>query len=212
VSRANDLNSLSVGGAFDYRGRLFGFGLTSDLYAQSQDAEDAGGNVFEQSTSRAALGASLRRFFGSRWALQASGNWEQNEELSLDSRAQFGAQALYDFIENQGLEARAGVGLVNNTERYEGTDTETSAEVQAGISFDVFDVGDVDMSALLVTYSSLGETGRVRTTLDFRLAWEFVDDFNLVLNVKERFDSEPPVAGALKRDYQYGLALGITWG
>lgn len=211
VAQANSLSSFRAGGLFAYRGPKWGFSVGSDAYWQRQEATDDAGETFEQTTNRATVNTTGSRFLGTRWAVQASGDVEHNEELDLDSRVQFGLQGLYDFIENQAVEWRAGAGVVNNTENYVDEPTTTSAEIIAGSSLDIFDMGDIDLYTSVVTFTNLRDTGRFRVNIDGRISWEIISDFFIGFTVVERLDNRPPVEGAKKRDFQYGLTLGWSW-
>jgi hypothetical protein len=211
VAQANALSSFLVGGLFAYRGPKWGFRVSADAYWQQQESADDLGNTFKQRTNRFTLGSSVSRFLGSRWAVQGTGDFEHNEELDLDARVQFGLQGLHDFIENQAVELKAGAGLATNTESYVGLETATSAEVVVGGALDIFDLGAVDLYTSLISYTNLNESGRYRLAFDGRISWEIISDFYIGFTVVERYDSKPPVEGALKRDYQYGLTVGWSW-
>lgn len=210
VAQANSLSSFLVGGLVAYRGPRWGANADIDGYWQRQTAEADDGATFTQTTNRLALGSTLSRYLA-RWAVQASGDWEKNDELELVSRVQFGAQAIYSLIENRSMEFRTGAGVVNNTEAYEGEDTQTSGELKVGATLDIFDMGDVDLYTSFYTYTNLNEKGRYRVDLDGRISWEMIDDFTIGFTILERFDNRPPSMAAVKRDYQYGLTLGWSW-
>jgi len=211
IARANRLRSILLKGQFNYRGPKWGFNVFSDFYRQTQESTDDLGQTFDQSTSRSS--ASLRgdRFIGARWALSASGELAQNEELSLDGRllAVLGGQ--FQIIRNQGIEFWVGAGGTLNDEQFEGQPRNTSGEILLAAGFDAFDIGDLDVFSTLSTYSNPSGDGRIRVEFDGRLAWEIFSDFNVGLTITERFDSSPPSPDAANRDYQYSFTLGWSW-
>lgn len=210
VAQANSLSSFLIGGLAAYRGPRWGANVGIDGYRQRQTATADNGAKFEQTTNRLALSSTASRYFA-QWAIQASADWEKNDELDLVSRVQFGLQGIYSLIENRSLEFRTGAGFVNNTEAYVGESTQTSAELKVGATLDIFDMGDVDLYTSLYTYTNLNEQGRYRVDLDGRISWEIIDDFTIGFTILERFDNRPPSEAAVKRDYQYGLTLGWSW-
>ena len=211
LAQANALKSALIGGRFAYRGLKWGFSIDEDAYWQRQEATDTAGNVFEQSTRRLSVNGALTRFIGPRWSLQGAGDFERNDELNLESRVKLGAEAGYELAETQTLELRAGAGLTSNTERYVGQSQATSVEATATGLLDIFDLGQLDIYAAVTIYRPLGNADRLRLDFDGRITWEVIEDFFVGFTAVERLDSQPPLAGARKRDYQYGFTIGWSW-
>ncbi len=210
VAKANSLRSLQIKGRFDYRGPKVGFTVDGDTYFQSQESVDDSGGVIKTETNRNSFQATLNWFFGARWVASASGRAERNDELDLDSRflAILGGQ--YIIIRNQGIEFTAGAGATYNDEQFVDTDRQTSGEIAATTTFDVFDVGNIDVFASLDTYTN-PKDNRFRANFDGRISWEIFNDFYLGFTATNRFDSKPPSDVAAKNDFQYGLTIGWSW-
>ena len=211
IARANRLTSIFLNGQFTYRGPKWGFNVGADFYRQRQETTDTAGLTTEQSTKRSS--ASLRgdRFLGAKWGLSASGTVEQNEELDLDARFLGSLGGQFQAVRNQGIELAALAGGTINDEQFVGVPRNTTAELLLGGTFDMFDVGNLDLFTTLRTYTSAKDGGRIRVTFDARVAWEFISDFNLGFTVVERYDSQPPSPDAAHRDFQYTLTFGWSW-
>ena len=211
LAQANALKSALIGSRLAYRGLKWGFSINEDAYWQRQEATDTAGTVFEQSTRRLSLNTSLTRFVEVRWSVQGSADYERNDELNLDSRIKAGLEAQYELAETQDLELRAGAGLTSNTEQYVGQSATTGAEVTATGLLDIFDLGKLDIYGAVTIYRPLGNADRLRLDFDGRITWEVIEDFFIGFTAVERLDSQPPLAGAKKRDYQYGFTIGWSW-
>jgi hypothetical protein len=210
IAKANSLRSIQLKGRFAYRGPKWGFSVDGDTYYQSQESTDDEGNTIETETNRNSLQGTLNRFFGARWVASASGRAESNDELNLDNRFLGILGGQYLIVRNQGIEFSAGAGFAYNDEQFVDTDRQTSGEVLVTGTFDVFDVGDIDVFAGLDTYTNLRES-RYRVNFDGRVSWEIFDDFYLGFTATNRFDSKPPSETAEKNDFQYGVTIGWSW-
>lgn len=210
MAAASSLRSLLLGGLFTYRGPRWGTRHSIDGYWQRQTTAGDLGAELVRTTHRLALNSSVSRFLG-RWAVQASVDAEQNEELGLQSRLQIGLLGAYRVVRNQSVELSAGTGLGDNAENYVGEVTSRSAEIIAAAVLDVFDIGDVDVYTSVLLYANTSEGGRFRGAVDGRISWEIIEDFTIGLSLVERLDSRPPARGTRKRDFQYGLTLGWSW-
>jgi len=211
LARANQLRSVLGKGRLDYRGPKWGLEVNAETYWQSQRTTTELGDT-TTSTTRNTLSTALSRFLGARWAATGAGQVEQNEELNLDRRFLGELGGSYTFVRNQGLEFGAGAGLAVNSERFTDAEPKTSAEGVVSVTFDAFDIGDLDLFASVSTYSSPQDGGRFRVKFDARVAWEIFSDFTIGLNVIERYDSRPQSETAQNRDYQYAFSVGWSWG
>lgn len=209
LSRANDLRSLLLKGHTAFEGPIWQIDLDAETYYQSQTAKGQT-EVVEERTSRNSLTLTGRRFIDGRWAVATSFQGETNEELSLDYRGLASLGPRYNIIRNQGLEFHVGLSAVFNRERFADEAAEKSGEAKAAVGFDMFDVGDLDVYLALEGYQSM-KSGRQRANLNGRVAWEIIDDFTIGVSALERYDSQPG-EDAQKRDFQYSLTVGWTWG
>jgi len=211
LARANKLASLLAKGRFNYRGPKWGIELQGESYWQRQESVSETADTTTQRTSRNAASLAVSRSLGGKWAVVGSGQFEQNQELELDLRLLGVIGGAYRIIRNRGVELSVGAGGTVNDEQYVDEERSTSAEFLATVTFDAFDIGDVDLYTSVTTYTNPTDGGRFRANIDARIAWEIFSDFTIGLNVTERFDSRPPSATAATRDYQYAFSIGWSW-
>lgn len=212
LAKANSLASVLTQGRFAYRGPKWGFEVAGDTYLQRQESVDSAGNTLEQRTSRASAQTTLNRFLSARWVASASGQFETNEELNLDSRFLGILGGQFIIFRNQGLEFTTGAGGVVNAEQFTGEDRQTTGEVLIAAAFDVFDIGDIDVFTTLSTYTNPSDGGRFRLNFDGRVSWEIFEDFFLGFSTINRYDSRPASEDASTSDFQYGITIGWSWG
>ncbi len=211
LTRANNLASVLIKARFAYRGRLWDFDWNAETYFQRQETTTDIGEVLKEETSRNSTSVTVKRFFGGSWAATTTGDFEQNEELSLDSRILLILRGQYNIIRNQSMELSAGLGVALNRETFTGEDRTSSAELTAVTSFDAFDIGDLNVSTSASTFVAPQDGGRFRLNFDARVSWEILNDFVIGFNVTEKYDSKPPTVDA-GRDFHYGLTIGWSWG
>jgi len=211
LARANRLKSLLLKARFAYRGPRWGLESNGEWYWQQQQSVGSAGDTSTQSTNRATVSLGVNRFLTARWAINGSGQAEQNQELSLDLRLLGTLAATYSIVRTQGLEFYVGAGGTVNDERFTGEPRSTTGEILSTVGFDAFDVGSVDVYTSVTTYINPADGGRFRADIDGRIAWEIFSDFTVGLNITERLDSRPAGADAAKRDYQYAVSLGWSW-
>ena len=209
LARANDLRSLLLQFHSTFAGRIWELDFDGETYYQSQSSIVAT-EVVDERTSRNSGTVTGRRFLNGNWAITTSVQGETNQELSLDLRTLFALGGRYNIIRNQGMELYAGASAVFNRERFTGERGERSGEAKVSLGFDMFDMGDLDIYLLFEGYEA-PKTGRIRANLNSRVAWDIIADFTIGISVVERYDSDPAET-AEKRDFQYGLTLGWTWG
>ena len=211
LARANRLASVLAKGRFNYRGPKWGVELQGESYWQRQESVSDVGDTTTQRTSRNSTSLAVSRSLGGKWAVVGSGQFEQNQELELDLRLLGVIGGAYRIVRNRGVELSVGAGGTVNDEQYVDEERSTSAEFLATVTFDAFDIGDVDLYTSVTTYTNPTDGGRFRANIDARIAWEIFSDFTIGLNVTERFDSRPPSATAATRDYQYAFSIGWSW-
>jgi len=80
-------------------------------------------------------------------------------------------------------------------------------------SFSVFhyDFPETDIGGTLSVLPSLTKSGRVRSELDLRAKYEFVDDLYFELKLYGSYDSQPPSETTEKSDYGLVTSLGYSF-
>ncbi len=210
-ARANRSTQLTLSGRVRYRGRRWGATAEGSSYFQDQEEVDR--------TTRNNLSFSLDRFFGQgRWSGYFLASGEQNEELGLALRGNFGIGISRQVLQTNSSVLVLGGGAVLNRERFEdetnaaGEDT-TSTSAEAVVRFEWgifrFDSPELDLLTKIDVYTSITDFGRVRADGDLRIQYEVIKDFFTGLTLFATLDSRPPTTDATKLDY--GIQLTVGW-
>ena len=84
----------------------------------------------------------------------------------------------------------------------------TNAEALMGLDFSNFRFKMFDLNSRLSIYPSLTTAGRIRTSSETNVSWEFVRNLYWNLRIYENFASKPPV-NAPKNDF--GITTSLGW-
>ncbi len=211
-TQANKATTSSSSARVRFRGRRWGGTLEGGSYFQSQ--EDV------ETTSRGDVSFSLERFFGQRgWSALLFASGEQNDELNLALRSNFGVSWSRLLVQSNSSLLQIGTGVVLNNERFEadvgtfGSDTTSrSAEAVFQLEWAVFrfDSPELDVLTTIDIYPSITDFGRVRSDGDLRVQYEVINDFFVGFTVFAKLDSRPPtVDDAGNTDF--GAELSVGW-
>lgn len=183
--------------------------ITVDLSSQVKVRDEA------STTNRQALnGAWTHDLRWQRWFGVALTSFEHNDELDLDLRSLGGYGVGRYFVQSNHWTWMAFAAGVYTHELYSGEDEATNnVEAGFGTNLQVFTFGDndTDISTEFIFLPSLTTAGRYRVQLSSSLRREFIADFYFSLNLRESFDSRPPVVTAKKNDLSFSLSLGWSY-
>lgn len=100
----------------------------------------------------------------------------------------------------------------NNENFFDATPDRKSWEGFLGTELNMFDIGDFNLFANLITYPSITESGRWRVDLNLDAKYEmpFDDDFYIKVGLTYNYDNRP-VEGASKYDYVFHTGFGWEW-
>jgi hypothetical protein len=212
-AKANAATTFTTGWEANYRGEIWGTGLSGSNYFQEQASAEP--------TRRNNVGGFGERFINGRWAGVVSINLQQNDELNLALRASYGAGARARPLITNHMEIVVEAGVLLNQERFSQTDTTstsqddtaTSLEVTGAFDWDYFryDSPKFDFDVDFAPFFSVTKLGRVRFQLDVRTTYEVFSDFNMGLTFRDSFDSDPPSAGASNNDFTVTFTVGWSW-
>ncbi len=212
-AKANNAVTFTTGWEANYRGEVWGTGISGSNYFQEQANADP--------TRRNNVGVFGERFINGRWAGVLYVNLQQNDELNLKLRASYGAGARARPLINNHMEIVLMAGLLLNSERFAQQDTipdseddvSTSLELMGAFDWDYFryDSPKFDFDVDFTPFLSVTKLGRVRFELDVRGAYEVFSDFNLGLTFRNSFDSDPPSEGASNNDFTVTFTVGWSW-
>jgi len=161
------------------------------------------------STKRTEGGLGFRFFIIRDWFALINADFLQSTEQKLDLRSlTSGGIGNYIVNTNQMYFVIAG-GAAWNYEDYNDItiSDRSSIEAFAGVEYNIFDIGDLDLKTSVYGYPSLTETGRIRTDFNFDLKYEFPLDFFINLGFTFNYDSKP-VEGASDTDYVLQTTFG----
>jgi putative salt-induced outer membrane protein YdiY len=160
----------------------------------------------EKAQDRKDIALAGRRFLSNRWFVIGQLGWEDNQELTLDSRALLGVGAGRVLVQSNRMVLSLYGGVDYAVERYEGIETDRSPEAMGALEFDWFEVGDdTTASTRLAVFRNL-DRNRTLVQLDATLHRDFFDNFFWSVTVYEILDGDPP-PGA--EDNDYGVTVGI---
>ena len=156
------------------------------------------------------VGLSGARSYGNRWYTIGWGQFQQNQELTLDLRALVGAWLGRDLVHTARRLWSAYTGVTYTHEKFSGEPTDQSAEVALGGQLDFFTPGKEDFSITNHVVSYFNVSGRSRIRVELQSAWrhEFLKDFYWSLNGFESFDGDPPPDRKMNDS---GVSIALGW-
>lgn len=193
----------------------FGFGVKYDARKLSVSAN--GSSIINRQSQietkrRNELGVSARYFWQPQWFVQGGGGLQQNDELGLVLRSYaFGTlgRPIYR-DESSSLNVLAGL-LVSHEEATGSQGASENLEGVLRLEYEVFSFKDpdLDISANASGYPSFSVSGRFRSEVNLRVAWEIISDLKWNLTFYANTDNRPPDVNAEKSDY--GIISGMTY-
>jgi len=137
------------------------------------------------------------------------GSYETNDELALDHRVGVGGgfgRFLLDSYRNRltGL-----VGLQVITEQSSVTGSDQNLELVLGSDYQAWHLNtpELDLKFGLNIYPSITDAGRLRSSSDFRIRWELIEDLFLDVTAYGTYDNRADT----DNDYDYGVTTGLGW-
>ena len=185
-TKANEIGQLSFGFNGKYRTKV----AYSELDANSVITTTGG-----KSTSiKQDINITHRRFMEGKWFYAGFVGAEENTELGLQLRANFGGGFGNNFIQDNHHLLLATAGLSLNREWYiDSTKATNNIEVMLTSQYllFVYDSPKISLEPSLNVYPSITNFGRIRTNFDIDLNWEIFLDFYWVLSFYFNSDSKP---------------------
>jgi|SRR5688572_1828731 len=158
--------------------------------------------------------------YGYRWLQPGGQFWtgltalERNEETGIEARLLVGGGYGRYFLQTSSSEVAGLVGIAAIREWATGED-ENQASLEGILGFDwrIFDFATpkTNLTAKVLLYPSLTESGRYRTDTSISLRREIITDFYIDLSLFQTYDSEPPDALAEQADYGVITSLGYSF-
>lgn len=158
--------------------------------------------------------------YGYRWLQPGGQFWtgitalERNEETGIEARLLVGGGYGRYFLQTSTTEVAALLGLGAIREWATGEDeNQQSLEGILGFDWRIFDFATpkTNLTAKVLVYPSLTESGRYRTDTSISLRREIITDFFVDLSLFQTYDSDPPDVLAEKSDYGLITSLGYSF-
>lgn len=159
--------------------------------------------------TRNTLTLETQRFLKPRLTTLAFGQFQQNEQLSLNLRTVLGGGLSKSLRQsNHSLVAVLG-GAAFTREQYVGEDDRNVAEALAGVRLDwfTFDGRSTNFSLDTTTFYGVSGDGRFRLELSSSFQSDIVGDLYWSLNLTESYTSDPP-AGQPRNDTSVSASVG----
>lgn len=204
LTKANESHQLSARLNAGYLSSKFGIDLSFSAVRTTQKPEEE-----KIKTSRTEGGAGFRFFIIRDWFALVSADFLQSTEQKLHLRTLTrGGVGNYIISSNKMYFVLIG-GLAWNYEDYSDItiSDRNSAEAFAGVEYNIFNIGDLDLRTSVFAYPSITEGGRFRTDFNFDLKYEFPLDFFINLGFTLNYDNMP-VEGATESDYVLQTTFG----
>jgi hypothetical protein len=192
----------TLNGTATYRSPQYQFSATVASQITTREEDDP--------ISRNSVSVTGLRSRANRWYTLGWGQFQQNQELSLDLRVVAGAGLGRDLVHTARRLWSTYAGIAYTHEQFSGEPADPSAEAAVGVQVDFFTPGKEDFRLTNSAVSYYNVSGRKRVRLELQSAWrhEFLKDFYWSLNGFESFDGDPP-AGQKANDS--GLSITLGW-
>ncbi len=203
-TKATEVKQVNFGLDLEYRTELRVFSL--DLSATSSDS------VGIDSSQRTDLRFDYRRLRPNRWVTTGVVQLTRNDQLDIDLRTSIGAGGGRILRQSNSTELFIEGGLLLSRENIAGgLESEKSVEAAGTVRWDWFryDLPELDLSTTFQLIPSLSVSGRVRSEVEIKFSWEFVDDFFWIMSFYNSSDNKPSDPTAEKNDY--GVNTSIGW-
>ena len=213
--------SINFGLTFTQTNSTFQYNLSADAERRTRKhySTVAGQSIFNttqdaESTSQHYLKFVLTQFTKGKVGPFELGQLQSNPAQGYDLRLLLGAGASRFFVESARALLALNLGVVYNREQVTGgTDVDQSAEMLAGVGYRRYKRGTYSPSVQLslMTFTTLDETHRFRTVLNFSVGWKIIGNFIFNCQINNSYDSQPPGEDANKTDVTLVTSVGYTF-
>jgi len=200
-TQANVQTQWSLNSKISYRSRLWLSSLSGDSALTTREDADR--------QTRNTLALQSQRFMGARWSALGFGQFQQNEELSLELRTLAGFGVERRLVQSNRTILSAVGGAAWTHEQYSGAEDENVAEVVAGVNWEwfTFDGRSTNLDVGLLSYYGVNQP-RVRLELNTSFKSDIVGDLYWSINLFESYNSDPP---ADQKRSDFGISAALGW-
>ena len=166
------------------------------------------------STGRNTFSFLYARKLTDRWYAGALSEFLNSRQQDLSLRATAGGGLGRVLVRSERTSLRLLSGLLFSREDYTSSagaqPRSNNVEALFSLRYNMYRFKKMDVSAILYSYPSLTDPGRVRSGVQTSLGIEVFRNFKWKFNLYENFDSRPPVH-APRNDFGTGTSVGWTF-
>lgn len=203
MAKSRNLTSLSTRGVVGYKTEKWTMDVSLNSLTSDQDDTEQIKRIDGEYNQAYIL---KKRWFGIASITMLS-NTEQN--LSLRFNAQLGVGRF--LIRTNRSYWGVKLGFNRNREDYSNEDTNRlSWEGYLGTDLSIFDVGDMELSVVVMVYPGITEPGRFRSDNRLDIKYDLPLDFFIKIGASVNFDNRPAEDGS-RTDYVLQSTFGWEW-
>jgi len=205
LAKANNNSQFTTRLNAGYLANTFSTNLSYNMNRTFQTVDD----TINSKTRRIEANLGGKYFVGGSWFLTGSGDFLNSSELKLNLRITTKVGGGNFIFNNHVQSLSVSGGAVWNFENYEGAENpdKNSMEAYAGLEYNIFNMGDLEIKTSFYIFPGLTEKGRFRSDFNFNMEYKFVADFFISLGFTYNFDNQP-IAGAPRFDYVFETTVG----
>jgi hypothetical protein len=203
ITKANNLRQLNIRSALGYKGKYWSSDITfNQIFSTQNDVED---------TRRSEGALNFKYLLFKTWYTTATvstlSNNEQKLNLRLNALVGFGNFIIHTNKAYWGLK----LGANRNFETYSNeTPDRQSWEGYLGTELNLFDFGDLSLTADAMLYKGITDSERWRADAALDFKYDLPYDLYVKLGVSYNFDNRP-AEGAGEHDYVIQNGIGWEW-
>lgn len=148
------------------------------------------------------------------WYALGMGSAEQNSELGLFLRSQFGVGISNELIHTNLNNVLAAAGLVVSKEQSSDTTfSRINVDAFSSVQYRLFRFREpeIDITSNAIVYPSMNVADRWRFNYDIKFSFKIITDMYLSFSLYFNYDSKPPSLTAGKSDYSFTSSFGYTF-
>lgn len=202
-TKANNNHQISLQAGVSYYGRKIFFKLGTNIVRSLQD------NAASIKRTEVALG--LQVYMPKDFFYFISNDLLSNTEQLLKLRSNLPTGFGYHYVNSNKMVGAIALGASWNNETFSNDSIQrNSFEGFAGLSYQIFNLGDLNVSTNLNFLPSLSELGRVRVDFKFTIRYKFPFDMYIGAGYTLNYDNRP-TTDASKTDYVLQTSIGWSW-
>ncbi|TRX72050.1 DUF481 domain-containing protein [Carboxylicivirga sp. M1479] len=153
-------------------------------------------------------GIDFKYYFQRKWFSVISSTFLSNTEQKLDLRTNGKLGIGTYLLQTNAVYWNLSTGASFNMEQYEDPSTDRDSwEGYVSSELNMFDTGDLSLTAKAGVYPSITEKSRIRTDFSFDVKYDLPRDFYVRMGATLNYDNQP-VEGASESDYIFSTGFG----